>query len=100
MLDEAELLRIATWPGCRRQGLAEKLLAEAFARLEERAIGSLFLEVEEANLPATRLYEKLGFRTDRPPPRHYPAAPPPSSTAAGCAGEDPVKEDKNLGGGR
>ncbi len=71
VLDEAELLRIATRPGCRRQGLAENLLAAAVAALREGASPALFLEVEEGNLPAVRLYEKLGFERIGRRPGYY-----------------------------
>jgi ribosomal-protein-alanine N-acetyltransferase len=73
VLDEAELLRVATRPGCRRQGLGERLLDEAVAELRRRGIASLFLEVEENNLPAIRLYEKSDFERVGRRPAYYPS---------------------------
>lgn len=73
VLDEAELLRIATLPGCRRRGLGERLLAAAFEALRESGSASLFLEVEEGNLPAVRLYQKQGFERVGRRPAYYPS---------------------------
>ncbi len=73
VLDEAELLRILTRPGCRRRGLAEKLLEAAAAELAERGVAHLFLEVEEGNQPAVRLYQKLLFAPVGRRPGYYPS---------------------------
>lgn len=68
VLDEAELLRIATRPEARRRGHGRTLLAAALERVGEAGIRSVFLEVEENNLPARALYRQLGFeRTGRRP---------------------------------
>lgn len=57
---EAELLRVATVPEWRRQGIAHALLERALAELDERRL-DCFLEVHAANLPAQELYAGLGF---------------------------------------
>jgi ribosomal-protein-alanine N-acetyltransferase len=54
---EAELLNLAVDPANRRRGVASALL-EALAR---EALGDLFLEVAEPNLPAIALYEHHGW---------------------------------------
>jgi len=54
--EEGEVLRIATLPAHRKQGVAKKLLCRF---LEREKI--LFLEVRSKNLPARSLYESLGF---------------------------------------
>ena len=61
VLDEAEVLTLATHPGHRRQGLAAALLASFEA--EARSLGAIhaFLEVAEDNLPARVLYEGHGY---------------------------------------
>lgn len=92
VLDEAELLRIATRPGCRRQGLGEKLLAAALAALRARGIVCLFLEVEESNLPAVRLYEKHGFERVGRRPAYYPSGAAALLYRRGLAEEEGVKE--------
>jgi ribosomal-protein-alanine acetyltransferase len=52
--DEVEVLNLATAPETRRQGIATQLLASLDAE-------DVFLEVRESNVPARKLYEKLGF---------------------------------------
>src|SRR5579859_6020569 len=59
--DEDEILSIAVAPAYRRHGLARKLLDVHMRRLVAYGIASLFLEVDEANTPARRLYAGLGF---------------------------------------
>lgn len=56
--DECEIIDICVNPEFRRKGLAEKLLEE----LLSKGAAKIFLEVEQDNLPAIRLYEKHGFR--------------------------------------
>jgi [ribosomal protein S18]-alanine N-acetyltransferase len=58
---EAELLRVAVTPARRRQGLARRLLVDAFARLHAAGVTSCHLEVRPANLAALALYRALGF---------------------------------------
>ena len=62
IVDEAELLTIATHPDHRRRGLAAACMAawqhEAIRRGGNRA----FLEVASDNLPAISLYRACGFR--------------------------------------
>ena len=60
--DEAEILSIAVDPSHRGQGLARKLLDVHLRRLAVYGIASVFLEVDERNIPARRLYEGLRFR--------------------------------------
>lgn len=72
VLDEAELLRIATHPEARRQGHARILLAEGLDRLQLAGIREVFLEVEEKNQPARQLYEAFGFEQQGRRPAYYP----------------------------
>lgn len=60
----------------RRKGLGERLLRALLARASDRAeIREVWLSVAPENLPARRLYEKLGFvrRADPPPSLSVPA---------------------------
>jgi [ribosomal protein S18]-alanine N-acetyltransferase len=59
--DEAEILSIAVAPAYRGQGLARKLLDVHLRRLVGYGVNTLFLEVDERNVPARRLYAGLGF---------------------------------------
>ncbi|MGC8792141.1 MAG: GNAT family N-acetyltransferase [Bryobacteraceae bacterium] len=64
---EGEILNLAVWPERRRQGIATRLLESVLS-----APGySWFLEVRESNLPARRLYQKLGFREVGRRPSYY-----------------------------
>ena len=46
----------------RRRGVAAALLAEVFARLEERGIDEVSTEIDETNTASRALFEKLGAR--------------------------------------
>jgi ribosomal-protein-alanine N-acetyltransferase len=61
VLDEAELLLIATHPAHVQRGAARQLLVETEACLRERGVNTFFLEVRVSNLAAQRLYAALGF---------------------------------------
>jgi len=61
-VDQAEILSIAVAAPHRGQGLARKLLDVHLRRLVAYGINSVFLEVDERNVPARRLYAGLRFR--------------------------------------
>ncbi len=60
--DEAEILSIVVVPARRGAGLGRALLATHLARLAGEGVVQVFLEVEEGNEPAERLYRHFGFR--------------------------------------
>jgi [ribosomal protein S18]-alanine N-acetyltransferase len=59
--DEAEILSIAIDAGQRGRGLSHNLLLTHLGHLAGRGVRTIFLEVEENNQPARRLYERAGF---------------------------------------
>lgn len=61
VLDEAEIGNICVSPEMRRHGFARALLTILISELQKRNILQLFLEVEETNEGAIRLYESIGF---------------------------------------
>jgi len=69
--DEAEILSIAVAAKERGRGLSHGLLATHLGHLAGRGIRSVFLEVEENNQPARRLYEKAGFAVVGRRERYY-----------------------------
>lgn len=71
VLDEAEIITIATAPDHRRQGLARALLEAAAGRCALRGALVLHLEVAADNIAAARLYCGLGFEQVGLRPRYY-----------------------------
>jgi tRNA threonylcarbamoyladenosine biosynthesis protein TsaB len=59
---EAEILSIGVLPAYRRNGIAARLLREAALRAFELGAATLFLEVDENNHAARRLYEAHGLK--------------------------------------
>lgn len=59
--DEAEILVIAVAPTERSRGLAGGLMGRHLARLAALGVTRVFLEVDEGNRPALRLYARAGF---------------------------------------
>jgi ribosomal-protein-alanine N-acetyltransferase len=62
VLDEAELLTIATASHCRRRGIARALLQELVDGLTAAGARACFLEVMQGNIAAISLYRQLGFQ--------------------------------------
>ena len=69
--DEAEILSIAIAPGHRGRGLSRQLLLTHLGHLTGRGVRTVFLEVEENNLPARRLYDRAGFAIAGRRERYY-----------------------------
>jgi ribosomal-protein-alanine N-acetyltransferase len=60
--DEAEILSVAVDTGRQGSGIGRRLLEFHLGRLAARGTKTVFLEVDEGNRPARRLYERAGFR--------------------------------------
>lgn len=60
-LDEANLQKIAVIENERRNGIATQLIQYASNYLKENKVTSFYLEVNEHNSIAIKVYEKLGF---------------------------------------
>ena len=69
--DEATLFNIAIVPSHQGNGLGKLLLNELIARLKEKGVQTLWLEVRESN-PARFLYEKIGFNEVDIRKNYYP----------------------------
>lgn len=72
--DEAEILSVAVAARSQGRGLARKLLDLHLRRLAGLGVRSLFLEVDEHNTAAIRLYDRAGFREVARRPNYYPGA--------------------------
>ncbi|GAA4663367.1 ribosomal protein S18-alanine N-acetyltransferase [Bartonella pachyuromydis] len=71
ILDEAEIITIAVHPHFRRKGIGTFLIDSTLRHLHnERAI-KLFLEVEEINLSALKLYHRFQFKQISKRPAYY-----------------------------
>jgi ribosomal-protein-alanine N-acetyltransferase len=70
---EAEILSIAVAASKKERGLAGRLLRHHLGRLVALAVRTVFLEVDEDNAPALRLYRKAGFREVGRRAGYYPA---------------------------
>ena len=69
--DEAEILSIAVDTKYRGRGLSRNLLLTHLGHLAGRGIRTVFLEVEENNQPARRLYDRAGFAVTGRRERYY-----------------------------
>jgi ribosomal-protein-alanine N-acetyltransferase len=69
--DEAEILSIAIAAGHRGRGLSRNLLLTHLGHLAGRGVRTVFLEVEENNQPARRLYQRAGFGVAGRRERYY-----------------------------
>jgi len=72
--DEAEILSVAVSGRRRGRGLAGRLLTLHLRRLAALGARTVFLEVDENNAPALRLYRRAGFREVARRPNYYPGA--------------------------
>jgi [ribosomal protein S18]-alanine N-acetyltransferase len=69
--DEAEILSIAVASSHRGRGLSRDLLLTHLGHLAGRGVRTVFLEVEENNQPARRLYDRAGFAVAGRRERYY-----------------------------
>ena len=69
--DEAEILSIAVAADHRGRGLSRNLLLTHLGHLAGRGVRTVFLEVEENNQPARRLYDRAGFAVAGRRERYY-----------------------------
>ena len=61
VLDECGICNVAVMPECRRHGVGEVLVADLIRRAKEKNAFVIMLAVRRSNVPAIKLYEKMGF---------------------------------------
>lgn len=71
VVGEAELDAIAVEPAARRGGAGRELLGAVIDDLRASGVTRLALEVRAGNVPARRLYERIGFVEDGVRRRYY-----------------------------
>lgn len=69
--DEAEILSVAVARAWQGRGLARRLLDLHLRRLAGLRLRAVFLEVDEDNIPALRLYARAGFQEVGRRPGYY-----------------------------
>jgi ribosomal-protein-alanine N-acetyltransferase len=79
--EEAEILSVAVSPSQRDRAIARRLLRLHLGRLASLGARTVFLEVDETNVPARRLYARAGFYDVGRRPGYYPIGPTGSSSA-------------------
>jgi [ribosomal protein S18]-alanine N-acetyltransferase len=72
VMGEAEILTVAVDRGFRGRGIAGALLRHHLGRLAGLGVGTVFLEVDEANAAARALYARAGFREVARRTGYYP----------------------------
>jgi len=71
LVDEGDVDKVMVAESCRGQGIAEKMMQELLTEARRRGVKEFTLEVRAGNIPAIRLYEKLGFVSEGIRPRFY-----------------------------
>ena len=61
LYEQADIITIAVLPDFRRCGIARNLLSHAMQQLASKGANTMFLDVEEGNDAAIKLYESYGF---------------------------------------
>jgi ribosomal-protein-alanine N-acetyltransferase len=79
--DEAEILMVAVARNEQGRGLARQALARHLGRLAAHGARNVFLEVDEGNSPAIRLYTRAGFEQVGKRPGYYAEAGKPAAAA-------------------
>ena len=69
--DEGEIDSVVVKKEARKCGIGGKMLHFLHEEVEKIGVHYLFLEVRESNLPAQRLYEKMGYENVGKRPKFY-----------------------------
>lgn len=71
IMGEGEITNVAVLPVYRRCGIAEGMLTRLLEESRAEGVDDFTLEVRSGNVPAIRLYERLGFVSEGTRPRFY-----------------------------
>ena len=95
---EAEILTIAVAPADRGLGFGRLLMEEAMRRLYREGAAACFLEVNEGNAAAVRLYRSLGFEVVGERKGYYQDGPRRRDQRACHAGATPLSAENGPWG--
>lgn len=87
---------VAVSPDCQGRGIATKLVESTFDRYGALGVKCFTLEVDDQNMPALRLYQKLGFR-QYAAVTYYQAESPPAPRGEAPEGLRPYKASDAQG---
>lgn len=62
VLDEGHITTLAVDKKKRKKGIGTKLIEQLLKDAKDAGLGKLFLEVRQSNIPAQKIYKKLGFK--------------------------------------
>ncbi len=71
IMGEGEITNVAVLPAHRRCGIAEEMLNCLLKESRDEGVDDFTLEVRSGNVPAIRLYERLGFLSEGTRPQFY-----------------------------
>lgn len=71
LADEGEITNVAVTAVHRKKGIAFRMMKHMLEKARENGIGDCTLEVRVSNLPAIKLYERLGFKGEGVRPGFY-----------------------------
>ncbi len=69
--DESEIISIGVAPTARRTGTASALMQIMEQDVKQCGVKTIFLEVDDQNIPAIELYKKCGFINAGTRPHYY-----------------------------
>lgn len=71
VMDEGHITNVAIHPDYRKKGYGKVLVYEMMKRAIEGNLRQMTLEVRVSNVPAIKLYEKMGFESVGIRPKYY-----------------------------
>ena len=71
IFEEGDISNVAVHPDYRGRGISRRMLQMLIEEAREDGVTEFTLEVRAGNVPAVRLYESFGFKTEGIRPRFY-----------------------------
>lgn len=71
LVRKGHIISVAVLKNFREMGVAKARLSESLEAIRQKGASESFLEVRESNIPAVRLYERLGFQVKKRLRKYY-----------------------------